>query len=91
MIISFCHKGLRELFEDGNTAQIDRRMHRRIIERLDALNAARTPTDMNLPGYKFHALHGTPTRYTVHVNGPLCITFEFEGENAVRVDYEQYH
>jgi proteic killer suppression protein len=91
MIISFRHKGLRELFENGKTARIDRRMHLRITERLDALEAARAPTDMNVPGYKFHALHETPTRYTVHVNGPWCITFEFEGENATQVDYEQYH
>jgi proteic killer suppression protein len=47
---------------------------------------------MNLPGFDFHALHGfDPTRYTVHVNGPWCITFEFDGQDAVRVDYEQYH
>ncbi|WP_245442580.1 type II toxin-antitoxin system RelE/ParE family toxin [Mesorhizobium hawassense] len=32
-----------------------------------------------------------PTRYTVHVNGPWCITFEFDGEDAARVDFEQYH
>jgi proteic killer suppression protein len=91
MIKSFRHKGLAELFADGKTAGIDRKMHARIGERLDALEAARRPQDMNLPGYKFHALHGTPTRYTVHVNGPWCITFEFDGENAMRVDLEQYH
>jgi proteic killer suppression protein len=30
-------------------------------------------------------------RYTVHVNGPWCITFEFEGGDVYRVDLEQYH
>ena len=79
MITSFRHKGLRELFEIGRTGKIGRQMHKRIIEILDALVAATTPTDMHLPGYDFH------------VNGPWCITFEFEGENAIRVDYEQYH
>ena len=40
----------------------------------------------------FHALRGhQPTRYTVHVNGPWCITFEFEDGDAYRVDFEQYH
>jgi len=92
MITSFRHKGLRELFEIGRTGKIGRQMHKRIIERLDALDAATTPTDMHLPGYDFHALRAfRPTRYSVHVNGPWCITFEFEGENAIRVDYEQYH
>jgi proteic killer suppression protein len=45
-----------------------------------------------LPGFDFHALRGfTPVRYTVHVNGPWCITFEFEAGDALRVDFEQYH
>jgi len=30
-------------------------------------------------------------RYTVHVNGPWCITFEFDGDDAGRVDFERYH
>jgi proteic killer suppression protein len=44
-----------------------------------------------LPGFDFHPLRGRPQRYSVHVNGPWCITFEFDGEGADRVDFEQYH
>jgi toxin HigB-1 len=92
MITSFRHKGLKELFEAGKTARIGKQMHKRIMERLDAMDAAEAPAAMNVPGYDCHALRGfRPTRYSIHVNGPWCITFEFEGENAVRVDYEQYH
>lgn len=32
-----------------------------------------------------------PTRYSIHVNGPWCITFEFARGDVVRVDFEQYH
>jgi proteic killer suppression protein len=47
---------------------------------------------MNIPGFGFHGLKGmTPKRYALSVNGPWRITFEFEGENAIRVDFEQYH
>lgn len=47
---------------------------------------------MDLPGFDFHALKGhEPRRYSVHVNGPWCITFEFEVDEARRVDLEQYH
>ena len=46
---------------------------------------------MNVPGWNFHGLQGKPKRYTVHVNGPCCITFEFEDGDALRVDLEQYH
>ena len=47
---------------------------------------------MNIPGFNFHALGGfVPTRYTVHINGPWCLTFEFDAGDALRVDFEQYH
>jgi toxin HigB-1 len=92
MIKLFRSRGLKELHDTGRTAKIDSRMHQRIIRRLDALKQARRPEDMNLPGFDFHPLQGfRPTRYTVHVNGPWCITFEFEDEQATQVDYEQYH
>lgn len=39
----------------------------------------------------FHGLQGKPKRYSVRVNGPWCITFEWQGENAVKVDLENYH
>jgi proteic killer suppression protein len=67
-------------------------MHRRILARLDRLDVASRPEEMNVPGFDFHALRGfDPTRYPVHVNGPWCITFEFDSADAVRVDFEQYH
>lgn len=92
MIKLFRSKALASLFETGKASKIDAKMHKRILVRLDRLEAAESPRDMNLPGFDFHALHGVdPTCYTVHVNGPWCITFEFDGKDAVRVDFEQYH
>ena len=92
MIKSFRHKALADLFSTGRSAKIDAKLHKRIAVRLDRLDAAARVEEMNLPGFDFHALHGfTPTRYTVHVNGPWCVTFEFEAGDAWRVDFEQYH
>ena len=91
MIRSFRHKGLAELFASGASAKIDATLRDRVMRRLDALNAAGAPSDMNLPGFDFHALRGKPRRYSVHVNGPWCMTFEFEEGDAWRVDFEQYH
>lgn len=92
MIKTFRNKALAELFEKGKSAKIDAKLQKRILLRLDRLDVAEKPEDMNLPGFNFHALSGfNPTRYTVHVNGPWCITFEFEHGDAVRVDFEQYH
>jgi len=92
MIRSFRNKSLADLFERGKTGKIDAKMQKRILVRLDRLDVAEKPEDMNLPGFDFHVLKGfRPTRYTVHVNGPWCITFEFDGKDAALVDFEQYH
>jgi len=92
MIRNFKSKPLAELWEKGRTSKIDAKMHERILRRLDRLDAAATPQEMNIPGFDFHALRGfKPTRYSVHVNGPWCITFELEEGDACRVDFEQYH
>jgi proteic killer suppression protein len=91
MIESFRNKELAKLWE-GTRTRIDRRFHSRIEARLDALDAATKAEDMNLPGFDYHQLVGNnPVRYTVHVNGPWCITFEFNNGNAYNVDFEQYH
>jgi proteic killer suppression protein len=68
------------------------RLHARILLRLDRLDVAAAPEEMNVPGFDFHTLNGfKPTRYSVHLNGPWCLTFEFEDGDAWRVDFEQYH
>jgi len=92
MIKSFRSKALADLFQTGKSAKIDARMDKRILVRLDRLDVAERPQDMDLPGFDFHSLKGfNPVRYTVHVNGPWCITFEFDGNDAASVDFEQYH
>lgn len=91
MIETFRNKELSKLWA-GTRTRIDGRFHSRIEARLDALDAATTAEDMNLPGFDYHQLQGkNPMRYTVHVNGPWCITFEFSNGNAYNVDFEQYH
>lgn len=91
MIVSFRNRHLEALWTTSKS-KIDKRMHARVLRRLDALNAAKKPDDLNLPGFDYHMLRGfDPTRYTVHVNGPWCITFEFADGDAIQVDFEQYH
>ena len=92
MIQTFRNKALADLWERGRTAKIDTRMHERILRRLDRLDAAAAPDEMNLPGFDFHRLKGfKPTRCSIHVNGPWCITFELAEGDALRVDFEQRH
>ncbi len=82
MIESFWHRGLRELFETGKSARV----------RLDAIDKAASLAALSQPGFDFHPLRGpVPRRYSIHVNGPWCITFEWREGRALRVDLEQYH
>ncbi len=91
VIKTFIHAGLHELWNGKASSKIDRKMHGRILRRLDVLDTADKAGDLALPGFNFHPLKGKPLRYSVHVNGPWCITFEFEAGDAYRVNYEQYH
>lgn len=59
---------------------------------LGRLHASTTPQDMDLPGLQLHSLSGKRKRiWSVKVNGNWRITFEFRGEDAYVVDYEDYH
>ncbi len=91
MIRSFRHKGLRDLFAANDARKLRPDLAERCSVRLMALHQATRPQDMHVPGYDFHSLRGKPTRYSVHVNGPWCITFEWQDGDAWRVDLEQYH
>lgn len=59
-------------------------MHERILRRLDRLDAAAMPKEKKIPGFD-------PMHYSVHVNGPWRVTFEFESGDAFRAGFEQHH
>jgi proteic killer suppression protein len=92
MLRNFRHKGLVELWSTGSSRRIDAKMHGRVLVRLDVMDAASRPAELDLPGFDFHRLNGfSPDRYTIHVNGPWCLTFAFDGPDVVQIDFEQYH
>ena len=92
MIKSFKHKGLELFFTKGRYRGIPAQFGARIERMLDRLDAAKEAKDMDLPGYKFHALKGERKGdFAVSVNGNWRITFAFEDEDAVDVNLEDYH
>ena len=92
MIKRFRHKGLRDFFETGSKAGIQAAHSKRLRLQLARLDAATSPADMNLPGWDFHPLRGNlKDHFAVTVNGNWRMTFAFEGEDAVLVDYRDYH
>jgi proteic killer suppression protein len=91
MIGSFRHKGLEEIYRTGKTRCISADHIRKIVRILQLLEAAGKPADMNIVGFRFHALQGGPKRWSVRVTGNHRVTFGWSGENAAYVDFEDYH
>jgi proteic killer suppression protein len=91
VIGSFRHRGLKELFETGKSARVRADLQKRTLVRLDAMDAATSLDSLRQPGFDFHGLRGRPPRFSIHVNGPWCLTFEWKDGVALRVDLEQYH
>lgn len=92
MIKNFKHKGLEKFFLTGSKEGIQAAHARKLQLILGRLNASANPHDMNLPGLYLHELkgdrHGT---WSVRVSGNWRVTFEFDGAEAMAVDYEDYH
>lgn len=92
MIKSFKHKGLQKFFETGSKAGIQAAHANKLNILLTALNAAAEAEQMNMPGWRFHALSGNlADHYSVTVNANWRLTFRFESGHAEVVDYQDYH
>jgi proteic killer suppression protein len=92
VIKNWRHKGIKEVHETGKSKLVPPNLLPRVIRILDLLDEAENLNDLAIPSYQTHRLKGTnPPRYSMWVNGPWRITFQFEGGNALLVDLEQYH
>ncbi len=92
MIRSYRHKGLQRFAETGTKAGIQPEQAKRLRRLLTALDVASAPVDMDAPGNSLHGLHGSLEGYwSVRVSGNWRLTFAFEGEDVVLVDYQDYH
>jgi len=92
VIKSFRHKGVELFFRTGSKAKIQAAHDERLRKQLFALDNARSAKDMNAPGWRLHPLHGElEDHWSVTVSGNWRLTFAFEGEDAVLVDYQDYH
>ena len=92
MIRSFRHKGIERFFLTGAKAGIQPSHAKKLLDQLAALNVATKPEQMKFPGWQFHSLSGgLEAHWAVSVNGSWRLTFTFEDEDAVLVDYQDYH
>jgi proteic killer suppression protein len=92
VIESFRHKGLEKFFHTGSLAGIQPKHANRLRVQLAMLDSSRRPEDMNAPGWKLHRLYGElQNHWAVWVSGNWRLTFTFDGDDAVLVDYQDYH
>lgn len=92
MINSFRHKGLKRLFQQGDTKGIPPDLREKLENILFVLNRARKPADMDLPGFRLHRLKGDLKGFwSVTARANWRAIFRFEEGNAYDVDLIDYH
>jgi proteic killer suppression protein len=92
MIASFKSKPLERFWERSDRRRLPERHVKKIKLVLDQLNASVRPRDMDLPGFDFHQLGGDRRgTFTVTITGNWRITFRWSDEDAIDVNYEDYH
>lgn len=92
MILSFRSRTLQRFWERDDTSKLPPDRVKRISILLDRLDASNRPGDMDLPGFGFHSLSGDKKgRYAVSVSANWRITFGWTEEDAIEVDFEDYH
>ena len=92
MILRFRHKGLARLFASENASGVNAQHVRKLRQILAALNTAKEPPNMNLPGFQLHPLKGARNgQWAVSVSGNWRVVFGFDDDNATDVDLVDYH
>jgi len=92
MIKSFRHAGIEKFFLTGSKAGIQAAHEKKLRRLLSQLDIASSAQDMNLPGWRLHGLNGAfAGHFSVWVNANWRLTFTFDNQNAILVDYQDYH
>ena len=91
MIRSYRHKGLKRFAESGSKGGIQPKHADRLRRLLTALDAASVPQDMDAPGNKLRLEGDLAHHWAVSVSVNWRLTFSFDGEDVILVDYQDYH
>jgi toxin HigB-1 len=83
MILSFRHKGLKQLFEHANRRGVNPQHVEKIAQKIE---------DMDVHSFRLHPLTGDLKGFwSVTVRANWRIIFRFENGNAFDVDLLDYH
>lgn len=92
MIKTFRHRGLKELYEHGQSAKLPPGHIPKLRRILTALDRCGSPDGMDIPGFRLHLLKGRMKgQFAVSVSANWRVTFRFEAGHAVDVNYMDYH
>ena len=92
MIRSIRHKGLRRLYEDGDSRSLTAEHEVKLRDILARLDAATTVADLDLPGFRLHQLKGDlKDLWAVTGRANWRVIFRFEEGDALDADYIDYH
>ncbi|MBI1791760.1 MAG: type II toxin-antitoxin system RelE/ParE family toxin [Acidobacteria bacterium] len=92
MIQSIRHKGLKRLHDGGDRRGVIGEHVEKLRDILARLDAAGTMADMDMPGFRLHALKGDLKGYwAVTVRANWRVTFRLVDGDALDVDYIDYH
>jgi proteic killer suppression protein len=92
MIRSIRHKGLKRLHQDDDRRGVIAEHVEKLRDILARLDAAGTASDMDLPGFRLHALKGNLRGFwAVTVRANWRVIFRFADRDAFDVDYMDYH
>lgn len=92
MIQSIRHKGLKRLYEADDPRGVAADHAGKLRDILARLDAARTVTDMDVPGFRLHTLKGELRGFwAVTVRANWRVIFRFADTDAFDVDFVDYH
>jgi toxin HigB-1 len=92
MIRSFRRKGLKHIYEDADPRGVMAEHVVKLRDILVRLDAAHAPADMDLPGFRLHALRGEMKgSWSVTIRANWRVTFRFSDRDTFDIDYLDYH
>lgn len=92
MIKTVKHRGLKRLISRDDKSGLSAEHVPRIMDVIANLNIATKPSDLDLPGYRFHALKGEYKGFwSVRISANFRLIFRMEDGDVFDVDLLDYH
>lgn len=92
MITRIRDRGLRRLHERNDSSYLPPQHVDKIEDILSRLDVASEPSEMSVPGFRLHQLHGNlEGHWAVRVSRNWRITFRFVGTDVTDIDLVDYH